>query len=154
MAGFRLNEEYHVPRTHIALPHCIDFYMRLLFPNVVRWRAEVQSGFGDKSTCAKNFIYDLLPWLTQVLVQNGIYFIMDYPEHELSRLLKTRIPGYERWAHRQRRWVRELVGNREVKRVDQLNVATRGAFESLSSRVDSCVRHQEAANQKMDQRRN
>ena len=93
MAGFRKGEKsYFVPRTLIPLgPRGIDSYCDLLLPNLKRWRREANGRFGDKSTCCDTFLNHLIPYFVEVLVQDGIYLINDFPDHPMSKLLKVSI---------------------------------------------------------------
>ena len=134
MAGFRRTEEYFVPRTHVRLPYTINYYIEKLLPKLPTWRNEASSRFGDKSTCSQNWLFDLLPWFIEVLVQDGIYFIHDFPNHCLSRYLRNNLPGYERWAAQQRSWVREQHATRHVENLRKLNQGAQTAFETLSRR--------------------
>eukprot|EP00957_Ditylum_brightwellii_P201043 15323818-Ditylum_brightwellii.AAC.1 len=56
----------------------------------------MHAGFGDKH--AYNFLCELLPFLAGVAVQDGIYWLRNFPMHKVSTYLKTQIPGYEQWA--------------------------------------------------------
>lgn len=89
MSGFRKDEPYFVPRTKVPLPHTIDWYCVRLLPKLNVWRQQAQSREGDKSSCAYKFLYRLLPYFVQVLVQDGIYFIRDFPSHPMSNYLKV-----------------------------------------------------------------
>ena len=90
MAGFRQDDEYFVPRASIRLPNSIHYYIERLLPDLTEWKRQSwMPQVGDKSECCRNFLYDLLPFLVKVIVQDGIYFIMDHPHHELSLYLKV-----------------------------------------------------------------
>lgn len=89
MAGFSKDEAHFVAEGHLTLPHPLHLMMRMLLPNYARWCAEAASTYGDKSTCCRKFLGDILPYLVEVLVQGGIYFIRDFPNHEMSNYLKV-----------------------------------------------------------------
>jgi hypothetical protein len=93
MAGHKKGDKkYFVPRTLIPLTSTvIDSYCHRLLPNLRRWRAEARSVHGDKSTCCDTFLNHLIPYFVEVLVQDGIYFIKDFPNHSVSHLLKVSI---------------------------------------------------------------
>eukprot|EP00957_Ditylum_brightwellii_P110238 8408216-Ditylum_brightwellii.AAC.1 len=57
------------------------------------------AGFCDKHVY--NFLYKLLPFLAGVAVQDGIYWLRDFPMPKVSAYLKTQIPCYEQWARTQ-----------------------------------------------------
>ena len=91
MAGFKKGEPYHCERALLELPKSIGWYEKKLFGTKLdRFRAEAASMDGDKSTCASNFLNHTIPWFVEVLVQDGIYFIIDFPDHNLSRWLRVR----------------------------------------------------------------
>ena len=46
----------------------------------------------------KLFVDELLPFLVQVAVQDGIYWLRDFPNHPCANILKQSILGYENWA--------------------------------------------------------
>ena len=87
MAGFMKSTAYFVPRTHVKLRHSIKFYEELLRPDLAKWRSQVKQRDGDKSLCAKKFLNELIPYFIEVVMQDSIYFIRDFPNHEFSRLL-------------------------------------------------------------------
>jgi hypothetical protein len=92
MAGHKRGEAYFVPRTLIPLgPHGIDWCCDLLLPKLQRWRREARSIQGDKSTCCQKFLNHLIPYFVEVLVQDGVYFIKEFPNHEVSHLLKVSV---------------------------------------------------------------
>ena len=92
MAGFKREDEYFVPRSHIQLPYSVEWYCDRLLPDLTNWREQAATpGSGDKSLCCQNFLEELLPWFVEVLIQDGIYFIIDFPDHYLSNYLKVRM---------------------------------------------------------------
>jgi hypothetical protein len=66
-------------------------YTSFLLPNYNNWIQQSQSANGDKSSCCRKFLFEIIPYLVEVLVQDGIFFIMDFPHHPMSHLLKVRI---------------------------------------------------------------
>lgn len=105
LAGFRKDEAYHVPRTEISFEAfgAIDL-VKVLFPKIEVWRAQTLSTNGDKSECANNFLNFLLPSISKVLLQDGVFFIHDFPNHIISQYLRSlQLPiNYEVWAKTQR----------------------------------------------------
>jgi hypothetical protein len=61
-----------------------------LLLNLRSWRQQANSHGGDKSVCCNKFLNHILPYFIQVLVQDGVYFIRDFPNHPMSALLKVR----------------------------------------------------------------
>ena len=132
MAGFRLQDSYFVPCGDLPLPHPLHFYTNRLLPRLHLWRRQSTHRHGDKSSCCRNWLQGLLPWFVRVLVQDGIYFIRDYPEHELSNFLRNNIAGYERWALQARRWVEDRWETCKIKNLSSFNQAAKETFEGLS----------------------
>jgi hypothetical protein len=159
MAGHQKGDKkYFVPRTLVPLDLEIDDYCVLLLPKLRRWRAQATGPRGDKSTCCDTFLNNLIPYFVEVVVQDGIYFVSDFPDHPMSHLLKVsiyygflllsnnfspcylkfqnKLPNYERWAARQRIWVDEKIKSRDVDEVSALEAASKGAFYSIHRRMD------------------
>ena len=75
-AGFSKEEAYFVPRTLLTLPYTIEQYENFLFGDkLVQWRSEANSPQGDKTVCCDKFLNHIIPYLVEVLVTDGIYFI-------------------------------------------------------------------------------
>lgn len=136
MAGFDIDDAYFVPRSMIELPNAVHWYVRKLLPNYDKWKSEAASVHGDKSTFCAMFLNDLLPWLVEVIVQDGCYFIKDFPDHVISKLLRMNIPAYDRFALQSRRWVRDKQNSRQVDQLTALNGASRASYEALQRQVD------------------
>lgn len=94
MSGFRKDEPRFVKEEHVVLPgnrnqyieECID----VLIPRYKDYVGQQKSALGDKSKCAETFLYDIIPFLVETVVQDGIYFLRDHPLHPFSQLLKVR----------------------------------------------------------------
>jgi hypothetical protein len=92
MAGHTKSEMfYFVPRTLLLLLHSISWYCELLLPHLEAWRQQARSRRGDHSTCCDKFLNHILPYFVETLVQDGIYLIIDFPNHPMSQFLKVRI---------------------------------------------------------------
>ena len=89
MAGFSKEEGHFLGRSHLELPYAIRIMIRVLLPNYSRWLAEMESDDGDKSVCCRKFLLEIPPFLVETLVQDGIYFIKDFPDHEMSVYLRV-----------------------------------------------------------------
>jgi hypothetical protein len=89
MAGFGKEESYFVPRTHLELPKTAEQYLTLLLPDLATWRQQAASAGGDKSSCATQFLNEILPYFMEVLIQDSIYFVRDFPAHEISQWLNV-----------------------------------------------------------------
>ena len=90
MSGAEKGEKtYFVPRALLPLAYSVEWYCRKLLPDLAKWRREAKSPRGDKSTCCDKFLNEILPYFVEVLVQDGIYFVKDFPEHPMSRMLRV-----------------------------------------------------------------
>ena len=90
-AGAEMGEEftYFVLRTQIPLDHSIESYEQMLLPQFHTCRQQSRGRNGDKTIAADKFLNHILPYLIEVLVQDGVYFIKDFPTHALSNLLRV-----------------------------------------------------------------
>ena len=150
MAGFSNTENkvstnsciYHVPRTLVELPWTDDQVTSFIFPRVEVWRAQFQSPEGDTSEAARNFLYGVLPFLAKVVVQDGIYWIKDYPSHEISRLLLNAMPpSYERWSmDTRKKIIDEEMNNNEVLS-SSLNEGAKAALLSVKDALKNEMQH-------------
>ena len=136
MAGFDIDDAYFVPRSLIELSNPILWYVRKLLPKYDNWKAEAASVHGDKSTFCSMFLDDLLPWLVEVVVQDGCYFTRDFPDHVISKLLRMKITAYDRFALQCRRWVTEKENSRQLDQLTALNGASKASYEALQRQVD------------------
>jgi hypothetical protein len=134
-AGFEKVEEWFVPEANLELPCAINQLEDHLLPELKNWRNQSKGRYGDKSPCCKNFLEETIPFLVEVVVQCGVFFIKDFPGHPFSELLKQ-FPGYELWAASAREQCKVMLETRLPRQIDQLNAEARGAFQRLSSRID------------------
>ena len=142
MSGFRKADTYDVPRTRIE----IDTYCRahdkqpveFFFPRYNEWCAQRQGPNGDESKAAENFLDYTLPYLSKVLLQDGIYWIQKFPNHTVTRHLLHVLPAdYPQWASLKRNWVRQQEEHLNPASLEVMNNAARNAFVTLSHRVES-----------------
>jgi hypothetical protein len=90
MSGHDKGEKtYFVPRTQLPLANDVEWYCAKLLPNLWRWRAEARGRQGDKSSCCSKFLHEIIPYFVEVLVQDGIFFTRDFPDHPMSQMLKV-----------------------------------------------------------------
>jgi hypothetical protein len=88
MAGYTQGD-YFNEISLIQLPHEIEHYIRLLLPNYSNWLRQRESANGDKSQACETFLLRVLPYLVQVLVQCGVFFVEEFPRHSMSMYLKV-----------------------------------------------------------------
>jgi hypothetical protein len=90
MSGHHKGEDsYFVPHLLLPLPHSTAWYCRKLLPNLQLGRQQANSCLGDKSVCCDKFLNHVLPYFIEVLVQDGVYFVKDFPNHPVLQLLKV-----------------------------------------------------------------
>ena len=89
MAGFSKKEPYFVPRALLKLPFPVETCIAYLLPNYGVWCVQQFSPMGDKSETCQKFLNRIIPFLVEVLVQDGIYLIRDFPKHPMSLYLKV-----------------------------------------------------------------
>jgi hypothetical protein len=122
---------YNNPRTRLVIP---DDYSSTIFPDIAQWRTEQQSDRGDNRECARHFLESVIPFLVMVIIQDGIYWVKDYPNSEASRLLISMIPGtYTNWARDARKKISSQVKDVEQVQVDNLNATAQRAFNLMVS---------------------
>jgi len=120
LAGFlpnKPNDSYFVPRTTIGLPGNFsrDQLTNILFPNRETWISEVSSLQGDNSKGAKHFLFEVLPFLSEVIVQDGIYWVKQFPLNPASRQLIARLENkvgmqhYLDWAKEKRKEIEDIL---------------------------------------------
>ena len=101
----------------------------LIFPRIKQWREQYHDVDGDDSDAAYNFLYHTLPFLAVVVIQNGIYWVRDYPTHEFARLrLHAMPPWYARWAAAAPRQCDQMRTRSAREQVNRLNQAALAAF--------------------------
>ena len=145
MAGFSCSDKlntnsniYHIPRTLVTLPWSDDDVCRFIFPKIQFWRAQYYSPQGDTSDAATNFLFGVLPFLAKVVVQDGIYWLRDYPSHEVSRLLRDVMPAnYERWCRETREKIREEERQNSDVLTSSLNEGAKAALLAVKDSLKS-----------------
>jgi hypothetical protein len=90
MASFEKDEPYFHGSSNLQPPVAWATLMDYLLPHFREWVRQANSPIGDKSLCRKKFLNQVLPFLVEVLVQDGIYLVRDFPNHPMSEYLKVR----------------------------------------------------------------
>lgn len=130
-------EVWWVPRTLIGTPLPLNELIRVLYPYYDSWLDQISNpSTGDSTECAENFIFHTIPYVTQVLVQDGIYFIAKFPEHPLSTILQEKIPGYYLWAANARKKIEELNAQRKECHVTGLEKRHQTAYNSIMDGIE------------------
>ena len=137
MAGFKKKEDYNVMRATLDVPWSMEEICAFIFPKLHTWKLQWQSPNGDKSQAADNFLNKILPYLALVVVQDGIYYLRDFPEHELTKLiLRVMPPNYEQWAKAARLEIESKTRIQAASQTESLNLATRSALQLVLSSME------------------
>jgi hypothetical protein len=90
MAAFEKDEPYFHGSSNLQPPVAWGTLMDYLLPQYRDWKRQANSLNGDKSQCCNKFLNQVLPFLVEVLVQDGIYLVREFPNHPMSNYLKVR----------------------------------------------------------------
>lgn len=145
-AGFDVfrRQEYYIPRSYAKVP---EGWISQIFPYLNTWKQHVNETWGyDKGMSAKSFVNTLLPFLAEIVIQDGIYFISMYPEHPYSKMLLQKLQhfGYEQWAAD----MRAAVESREVTVQENANEDRR--YEAMLRTTEHTVRKVSNLEQRID----
>ena len=70
------------------------------------------------------------------MVQHGIFWLTDFPDHAISRKLQHIFPpGYEQWALEKRHLVEQEVQNEGASQISNLNCAAQASYNQLTIQV-------------------
>jgi hypothetical protein len=89
MATFKKVEPYFHGSSNLQHPVPVRMLIAFLLPNYRRWKRQVNLAEGDKSSCCRKFLNKVIPYLVEVLIQDGIYLIRDFPNHPMYIHLKV-----------------------------------------------------------------
>ena len=94
MSGHRPGDSYFVPRTEVELPYPLERCIEICFPAHRTWTEQWNGGAtpGDNHESAKNFLVELVPYLTRVIVQDAPYWLKHYPDHEYTQRIQQIFP--------------------------------------------------------------
>ena len=100
----------------------------------------------DKGLAAKNFVNSLLPFLAEIVLQDGIYFTADFPDHPYSKILlqKMSADGYDQWASE----TREAILEREA--IIQESTSEDRKYEAMLRTTEHTVRRVIDLEQRID----
>jgi hypothetical protein len=109
------------------LPYSLDKCIRKLFLHYDVWVDQLRSVEGDKHLSAKNFLYDLIPYLTRVVFQDAPYWLKYYPNCHWSKCLSNLLPVhyFREWCTQAILKAQQISDMRAVNKVDHLNTAAR-----------------------------
>ena len=131
LAGFLPNDKndtYFVPRTTIGLPGnlSIDQLSNILFPMRPKWIEQHNSPNGDKSKGAKHFLFKIIPFLSETLAQDGIFWVHKFPLNPATRELLARFEGktgrqhYLDWAKAKRKDIEQILAQKEERELTNI----------------------------------
>ena len=126
-----------------------QYCFQCLLPKYNTWVAQSAAQSGDKSNCAVNFLFKILPYLVTTVIQNGIYFIQDFPDHEFSKFLIFSIREYTQFAVYQRQKVKEAVARYQQEKVNQLDLLG----DNVCTVIGALQRELEVTNNSLNQHR-
>ena len=93
MSGFKKWETRFVKTEHVVFPRERKMYlkagMKHLLPNYKNYVKQHNSPGGDRSTCCEKFLFHILPYFVETVLQCGYWFIADYPQHPLTHILRV-----------------------------------------------------------------
>ncbi len=88
-AGHRKGEKsYFVARTLLPLKKTVQWHCEALLPYLTVWKQQAAGRGGDKTSLCTKFLYHIIPYFVEVLVQDGASFVKDFPSHPMSAFLK------------------------------------------------------------------
>ena len=98
IAGFLPNnqcDKYFVPRASVGLPGEFnpDQLAHLLFPKLASWRAAAWGLKGDKSKATNRFLYSVITYSSEVVVQDGVLWIKYHPGNPAVVELQQKMDG-------------------------------------------------------------
>jgi hypothetical protein len=80
-------------------------------------------------------------YLIKVFIQDGTYFLVDFPTHLVSEVLKSRIPQHKQWATAAWNTAPHLYSTQEADKTDNMNLAAHAVFELVNQQID-CIENQ------------
>ena len=152
IAGFipHKNDNYHVPRSTIGMPGSLtpDQVAAILFPNLVLWRNECNSPDGDKSKSTREFLYKVIVYLSEVIVQDGLMWVRNHEGNPAVVELQTKMDGrtgvenYNSWTQRKYSEIKheiEIMRMSKKRKENDLNqklAASISRMESLNDQLE------------------
>ena len=89
---------YFCPRILLPLPHDLNWYETKILPRLGTWRQQSAGRGGDNTICADHFLNHIVPYFVRILVQDGVFFIKEFPNHPLVHMLKVSTTTTNYWA--------------------------------------------------------
>ena len=129
MSGHRKEEPYFVPRTEVVLPYSLEECIDVCFPKYREWCTQWNNGEGggDTHKSARNFLLEVIPHLTRVIIQDAPYWLKHFPNHYYSRFLTQKLPMHfwREWCPQAITEASEISDQRAINHVQNMNTAVR-----------------------------
>ena len=118
------NDKYYVPRTAIGLPGNLspEDLAGVLFEDLGRWKDEVASEQGDKSPAAKEFLSQVLPYMSEIIAQDGVLWKKYHVNNPSFKEVQNRLDGrtgavnYSAWCEQKLLEIKQDVQQCNLKR--------------------------------------
>ena len=69
-------------------------------------------------------------------MQDGIYWVNEYPQHEVSYYLLQKFLGYNHWAAMSRRQLEQQAETQSMNEIMVLNAASQAAFNNVHQKIN------------------
>ena len=137
MGGFKKKEAYYIPRVILKIPYSRAYLCSQLLPDWTKWKEQIKPPLGDSR--GDLLVNELLPFLLQVAVQNGVYWLIDFRNHPCTNILKQSLRDpmpYERWALIARRECEALRTSQPESQYEALSDAVVLSNNTFARRQD------------------
>lgn len=125
MAGFRKEESYFVPRIEVELPCELQYLIRYCFPAYDNWLSDWNEGqgSGDRHASTRNFLTELIPFISRVIVQDLPWWLKYFPNHPYSIFVRQKFPIeiWRDWAPQAIIKAREIANSRATRSMEVFN---------------------------------
>lgn len=136
-------DKYYVPRAAVGLPGDLDpdQLATILFPKMEMWKNELDSASGDKTKGARTFIHTVLPYLSEVIAQDGVLWAKHHAQNPAFLAVQNQLDGktgsqnYAAWCQQKYAEIKDdaetCILRRE--RTDELNAKLAKRVQDLDS---------------------
>ena len=66
--------------------------VRILFPMYDTWVDQIENSPAEPGKSSRMMVYEVIPYFSEVIAQDGCYFLKKFPNHNISRLLLQIMP--------------------------------------------------------------
>lgn len=135
------SDKYYVPRAALGLPGDLSpqELATILFPKIETWKNELASDTGDKTKGARTFIHSVLPYLSEVIAQDGVLWAKHHAQNPAFIEVQNQLDGqtgsqnYAAWCQQKYRELKEDAERSAFKRAgtDELNAKLAQKLQDL-----------------------